>query len=132
MCSSTLHRMLVRDIGLELDARLVTIISFFEKRADISSVPVCGDLTSVRDCWNMTCRIGAITSQSLWSTRGFSWSGPAALWGLRSFNSYSVPFRETVMFDIWGRELRVSLGIWDGCSLPSSTKSCTAMLVHVS
>ena len=81
-----------------------------------------GTLPVSRDCWDVTCRIGAITSRSLWNTRGYSWSGPVALLGLRSFNSFNMLFRETVMFDIWGTELWVSLGIWDGCSLPSSTK----------
>ena len=78
----------------------------------------------------MTCKTGAITSRSLWRTIGFSWSGPAALWGLRSFNNFNTPFRETEIFGICGTELRVLLGIWDGLSMPSSTKSCTAM--HVS
>ena len=60
-------------------------------------------------------------------TISLSWSGPAALWGLRSFNNFNTPFRETVIFGICGTKLRVLLGIWDWLSMPSSTKSCTAM-----
>ena len=38
---------------------------------------------------------------------------------------FNIPFRETVIFSTRGTELRVSLGIWDESSLPSSTKSLT-------
>ena len=45
MCSSTLHRMLVKEIGLLLE---VSGIYLLEKRADVCSVPVIGHSTSIK------------------------------------------------------------------------------------
>ena len=71
-----------------------------------------GTLPVFRDLWKITWRIGAITSRSFWRTRGFIWSGPAALWGFRSFKNLAMPFVETVILSMWGVVKRLSPGIY--------------------
>lgn len=58
--------------------------------------------SGVSDRWYISVRAGVMTVESSFSSRGWTLSRPAALWGLRFLSRFSTPLWPTLMFGISG------------------------------
>ena len=94
MCSSTSHKTHEWYGGDKL--------SPFLKMGDIfASFQIKGSFLESTDFWKITCSIGASSTWGVCGTMGLNWSGPAALWWFRDLSSFSIPFTEICISDIW-------------------------------
>ena len=69
---------------------------------------------SYKDLEKMTCRIGATSRQSFYSSRGRIWSGPGALSGVKLCSNLMMPFTEILRSGIFGYLFLMSSG---GCDI---------------
>ena len=104
---------------------------FLNKGHTFASFQSLGTRPVSRYLWNITTNMGAITSLSFLSTSGFSSSGPVALWGFKSFNSFMIPTSDTLISGITGWLFIFLAGTDLVSSLPVSTRSGTAICARL-
>ena len=104
MCSSTLQRMQVREIGLQLAAKVLS--PFLKTGITLAVSHSVGSVHVWRDLSKITLIFGAISSLSSLSSNCLSLSGPAAFPSFRHFRSFKRPLRDISISGITGVELR--------------------------
>ena len=95
MCSTNLHRMHIREIGLLLAGHVLS--PFLKMGQTLAFYQTEGNVPSWRNLGKITCRMGTTSKWSLFRNKGLMRSGPSALSGFRPCSNFMMPFNDMLM-----------------------------------
>ena len=100
MCSKTLQRTQVSEIGLQLEGS--DFSPFLKIGETLASFQMSGKFPVSKDLWKISCRIGAYSLCKVCRTMGLNLSGPAALCGFKPPSSLLMPSATMLISSILG------------------------------